>query len=118
MYSGVCRPGTPSVAWLLVLAALHGAGGTGTCRVAMLRVSLPIVVAPKPAEKLEKGFLARRWCAMQAEKKKISVEDLTAKIVNGGGPASSGTKAEANKFHDDKSLYTGIPTSYIMLAVQ
>ena len=55
---------------------------------------------------------------MQAEKKKISVEDLTAKIVNGGGPASSGTKAEANKFHDDKSLYTGIPTSYIMLAVQ
>lgn len=24
------------------------------------------------------------------------------------GPSFSGTKAEANKFHDDKSLYTGV----------
>lgn len=45
---------------------------------------------------------------MQAEKKKLSVEDLTAKIIGAGGPASNSTKAEACKFHDDKSLYTGV----------
>ena len=42
------------------------------------------------------------------------MEDLTAKITNAGGPASSGTKAEANKFHDDKSLYTGTVLSCSM----
>jgi hypothetical protein len=50
--------------------------------------------------------------AMIAEKKKISVEDLTAKIVAAGGPASNSTKAEACKFHDDKSLYTGASRNF------
>ena len=49
---------------------------------------------------------------MQAEKKKISVDDLTTKITGAGGPASNSTKAEACKFHDDKSLYTGSQTVY------
>lgn len=52
---------------------------------------------------------------MIAEKKKISVEDLTAKIVAAGGPASNSTKAEACKFHDDKSLYTGVRSLCYML---
>lgn len=37
-----------------------------------------------------------------AEKLGISVDQVLAKI---GGPQSSGTKAQYNKFHDDKSLY-------------
>lgn len=61
---------------------------------------------------LRKWLLSSKWSTVQAEKKKVSVEDLTSKITNAGGPASSGTKAEANKFHDDKALYTGIVLSY------
>jgi len=33
---------------------------------------------------------------------------VKAAILASGGPTFSGTKAEANKFHDDKSLYTGV----------
>lgn len=29
-------------------------------------------------------------------------------ILKAEGPSSSGTVAQANKFHDDKSLYTGV----------
>lgn len=43
-----------------------------------------------------------------AAKKKISYEDLCAKICATGGPIFSGTKADAVKYHDDKSLYTGV----------
>jgi hypothetical protein len=43
---------------------------------------------------------------VQAEKKKCTVADVTAKIV-AAKPVSNSTKAEACKFHDDKSLYTG-----------
>lgn len=43
-----------------------------------------------------------------AKKKKITAEALEQKILSTGGPVFSGTKAEANKFHDDKSLYTGV----------
>jgi hypothetical protein len=43
-----------------------------------------------------------------ATKKKITFEALSEKICAVGGPSFSGTKAEANKFHDDKSLYTGV----------
>lgn len=56
-----------------------------------------------------------QWYVVQAEKKKIYVEDLTAKIVGAGGPTSSGTKAEACKFHDDKSQYTGMLTHFTPL---
>jgi p25-alpha len=48
---------------------------------------------------------------VQAEKKKCSVSDVTAKIV-AAKPASNSTKAEACKFHDDKSLYTGVRTRH------
>jgi hypothetical protein len=43
-----------------------------------------------------------------AEKKGISVEELVNRICQQSGPANSGTKADAVKFHDDKSLYTGV----------
>lgn len=43
-----------------------------------------------------------------AVKKKVSEGDLGAFIASAGGPTFSGTKPEANKFHDDKNLYTGV----------
>lgn len=48
--------------------------------------------------------------AMQliAEKKKIGFQELVSQVSNAGGPVYTGTKALANKFHDDKSLYTGV----------
>ena len=43
-----------------------------------------------------------------ATKKGISADDMKAKIIAKGGPAYKGTKADAVKWHDDKSLYTGV----------
>nr|PIM01466.1 p25-alpha family protein [Toxoplasma gondii COUG] len=43
-----------------------------------------------------------------AEKKKVSAQELAAQISSASGPVYSGTKALPNKFHDDKSLYTGV----------
>ena len=43
---------------------------------------------------------------MIAAKLKIDVETMITKVS--GGPTFKGTVAEANKFHDDKSLYTGV----------
>eukprot|EP00217_Crustomastix_stigmatica_P002796 CAMPEP_0183819806 /NCGR_PEP_ID=MMETSP0803_2-20130417/64325_1 /TAXON_ID=195967 /ORGANISM="Crustomastix stigmata, Strain CCMP3273" /LENGTH=798 /DNA_ID=CAMNT_0026064695 /DNA_START=85 /DNA_END=2481 /DNA_ORIENTATION=- len=42
-----------------------------------------------------------------AEHKNTAYETVAGQVVSAGGPASSGTKAEAVRFHDDKSLYTG-----------
>ena len=42
-----------------------------------------------------------------AEEKGMSYDDLVSAIASSEGPASSGTKADAVKFHDDKSMYTG-----------
>eukprot|EP00918_Siedleckia_nematoides_P018975 GHVU01040475.1.p2 GENE.GHVU01040475.1~~GHVU01040475.1.p2 ORF type:complete len:121 (+),score=19.90 GHVU01040475.1:84-446(+) len=42
-----------------------------------------------------------------AEKKKITEEQVSDTIVAAEGPHYIGTKAEANRFHDDKNLYTG-----------
>ena len=42
-----------------------------------------------------------------ADKKGITVEDLTEKLVATNGPTTNAVQAEPNKFHDDKSLYTG-----------
>ena len=36
-----------------------------------------------------------------------SYETLANKVVEAGGPVNSGTVADAVKFHDDKSLWTG-----------
>lgn len=48
--------------------------------------------------------------AMQlvAEKKKIGYQELVSQVSSAGGPVYAGTKALPNKFHDDKSLYTGV----------
>ncbi|CDI73807.1 p25-alpha domain-containing protein, putative [Eimeria praecox] len=43
-----------------------------------------------------------------AEKKKIGFQELVSQITSAAGPVYTGTKAMANKFHDDKSLYTGV----------
>lgn len=43
-----------------------------------------------------------------AEKKKVSSQDLISQISSASGPVYGGTKALPNKFHDDKSLYTGV----------
>ena len=43
-----------------------------------------------------------------AEKKSCSVEDILSKLRNTEGPVTNATQAEPNKFHDDKSLYTGV----------
>lgn len=43
-----------------------------------------------------------------AEKKKMGFQELVAQLSQAGGPVYTGTKAEANRFHDDKSLYTGV----------
>ncbi len=42
-----------------------------------------------------------------AQRKKVSPESIIAQI-SASAPASSGTKADAVKFHDDKSQYTGV----------
>ena len=46
--------------------------------------------------------------ALCAEKKGVDVDALTSAIIEHGGPKFQGTKADAVKFHDDKSLYTGV----------
>jgi len=43
-----------------------------------------------------------------AAKKGIAMGALEEKICGAGGPVFTGTKAEAVKYHDDKSLYTGV----------
>jgi len=43
-----------------------------------------------------------------ATKKKITFEALEQKILSVGGPVFTGTKVDSVKFHDDKSLYTGV----------
>lgn len=43
-----------------------------------------------------------------AKRTKTSYDTLEAQVINAKGPSSSGTKAEKVKFHDDKSLYTGV----------
>lgn len=42
-----------------------------------------------------------------AQKKGHSVDEVMAKILESSGPNATATKADAVKFHDDKSLYTG-----------
>lgn len=43
-----------------------------------------------------------------AKKKKITFEALSDKLCSVGGPTFTGTKADNVKYHDDKSLYTGV----------
>jgi len=43
-----------------------------------------------------------------AVKKGIEYDAVVELICNAGGPSFTGTKADYVKFHDDKSLYTGV----------
>lgn len=43
-----------------------------------------------------------------AEKKGADLEAIKEAVMGSSGPAFTGTKAEANKFHDDPNLYTGV----------
>jgi hypothetical protein len=43
-----------------------------------------------------------------SEKKNVAFDDLVTKITSSAGPVSKSTKADDVKFHDDKSLYTGL----------
>jgi len=43
-----------------------------------------------------------------AKKKGVDADVVMAKVSESKGPVLSGTKADAVKFHDDKSLYTGV----------
>jgi hypothetical protein len=43
-----------------------------------------------------------------AKKRGQSREELTTVMLAAGGPVFTATKAEKVKFHDDKSLYTGV----------
>jgi len=43
-----------------------------------------------------------------AEKKGCSYDDLVKIVLEHGGPVYQGTKTDKVKFHDDKSLYTGV----------
>ncbi len=43
-----------------------------------------------------------------AEKKGVELDAVREAVTGSSGPEFSGTKAEANKFHDDPSLYTGV----------
>lgn len=43
-----------------------------------------------------------------AKKKKVDVNTIKEKIISSGGPQFVGTKTDYVKFHDDKSLYTGV----------
>lgn len=45
---------------------------------------------------------------MFAEKKGIAPDEVVAKVLSIGGPQFAGTQADNVKFHDDKSLYTGV----------
>lgn len=64
-------------------------------------------VKDKAARKINKVqfITAIEHCAA---KKKITFDALQDKILSVGGPVFSGTKTDNVKFHDDKSLYTGV----------
>lgn len=55
------------------------------------------------------GFVAfRDHVIPEISAKKKTTPEAIAAILAQAAPQSSGTKAEAVKFHDDKSLYTGV----------
>lgn len=45
---------------------------------------------------------------LAAEKKGITFEKINEIVCSSSGPIFKGTKADFVKFHDDKSLYTGV----------
>ena len=64
---------------------------------------------PKGAKKLtfDSFLTALDACAARKGVPPETVLGLVA-ALSASGPSNSGTQAQANKFHDDKSLYTGV----------
>lgn len=62
---------------------------------------------PKGGRKIDFPIFVKCLQAI-AEKKKCAAPEVYQSIVDAGGPIYSGTKALPTKFHDDKSLYTGV----------
>jgi hypothetical protein len=50
----------------------------------------------------------QRGLELFAEKKGVGADAVTNSVLAAGGPQFAGTKADTVKFHDDKSLYTGV----------
>jgi hypothetical protein len=50
----------------------------------------------------------QKGVAEMATKKGTNFDALSVKLCSVGGPVFTGTKADAVKYHDDKSLYTGV----------
>jgi len=46
--------------------------------------------------------------AAAAEARNIPLAEAVKKVISSGGPATTGTRANYVKFHDDKSTYTGV----------
>ena len=65
-------------------------------------------IKPKGERKISYDVFRTQGLSEIAGKKGISVEELTTLIIGNGGPQSSGTQAEAVRFHDDKESYTGV----------
>eukprot|EP00898_Chlorokybus_atmophyticus_P006461 jgi/Chlat1/6816/Chrsp51S06562 len=77
----------------------------------VLRQSADIIfskVKAKGERKITYEGFAKALPLIAAEKGGMDVEAMKAKLLAAGGPIANGTKAEAVKFHDDKSLYTGV----------
>lgn len=64
-------------------------------------------VKDKAARKInfEQFSAAVELCAAKRGETKQALEEI---ILKHGGPTFAGTKAEKVKYHDDKSLYTGV----------
>lgn len=50
----------------------------------------------------------RDGCLAEIAAKRKTTPEAIAEIISASSPQSSGTKADAVKFHDDKSQYTGV----------
>ncbi|XRB04835.1 p25-alpha-domain-containing protein [Pycnococcus provasolii] len=49
-----------------------------------------------------------RGLNIAAEKKGLDYDTLVGRVCNAGGPEVKATRADSVKFHDDKSMYTGM----------
>jgi peptide methionine sulfoxide reductase MsrB len=77
---------------------------------ALTATDIDLVFAKVKAKTARKITLAQFQKGIEecATKKRTTFEALSEKICSVGGPVYTGTKADAVKYHDDKSLYTGV----------
>ena len=82
----------------------------GVLNKACTTTDIDLIFAKVKDKSARKITFAQFKAALQhcAEKRKETFEALEAIVLAVGGPVFTGTKAEATKFHDDKSLYTGV----------